>query len=774
MLFLSLFILGFSSLVSQIVMTRELIVSFYGNEFFIGWLLFGWLFWVGIGSIIIKTSREILGGLSLLIICHFVVSLLVPLSIFWVRFSKGLFTSAAGQIPDFMPALIISFFAVAPLCLVLGIQFTAASRYGILRQEKGDGHIFLRNNDKKMCPSPFSLGRAYFYEALGFVIGGLVFSYALVFLNEFQTSAIVIFLNLIAVFILLSFEKLSERKYFLIAAMVVACLGLICFLCSEQLNIRSAALRFPNEQLVETKNSIYGNLALTRTGQQLNFYESGLIVGTDKDEAFNEYLVSFPMLSNENPQKVLLIGTGFSGALSEILKYHPRQIFYMELDPSIIDLARRHIPDLRQTIDERGVLVIKEDPRRALKRIPKDLDVIIINLPNPSSALINRYFTDDFFKEVRWHLKPNGIMATHLVFAADSISGPLENLGASLYKTIQHNFSSVVILPDDILFIMASQAPLTRNPQELIRRLMARGVHHYFVNGPAIDYRYSTDRVWKTEKVFKDNKTAHINTDLHPQGYLYNLIYWLSIFHQGLAGLLASVMKINYIFILCMAIGLIMFLLFYCHPERSEGSHQYLDSSPLGLRMTNTRLLLIVAMSMGGFSLMSAEVMVIYGFQVFYGNLYYKIAWIISAFMAATALGALLGNKNQCAKFNKLVKLHLVIGAYFVLWFLLMRIAAQFQWLPSPDIWIIFGAGIGMLIGYEFSCANILLFSGQRRMDKSRIGTIYAADLIGSCLGALGVSVFMIPAYGIYKTLLFLIVINVVLAVVLRQVARQG
>ena len=758
MLFLSLFILGFSSLVSQIVMTRELIVSFYGNEFFIGWLLFGWLFWVGIGSIIIKSSRKMFGGLSLLITCHLAVSFLVPLSIFWIRFSKSIFTSAAGQIPDLMPALIISFFAVAPLCLVLGVQFIAASQYGF---EKGDGHIFLSLFFKKMCPSPFSkeggglLGKFYFYEALGFVIGGLVFSYVLVFLNEFQTSAILVFLNLIAVFILLFSEKLSERKYYLYAAMVIACLGLICFLCSEQLNTRSAALRFPNEQLVEIKNSIYGNLALTRTAQQLNFYESGLIVGTDKDEAFNEYLVSFPMLSNTHPQKVLLIGTGFSGALSEILKYHPRKIFYMELDPSIIDLARKHIPDLQQTMDEGGVLVIKEDPRRAIKKLPPDLDVVIINFPNPSTALINRYFTDDFFKEVRGHLKLNGIMATHLVFAADSISTPLENLGASLYKTIQHNFSSVVILPEDILFIMASQTPLTRDPQELISRLKARGIHHYFVNGPAINYRYGTDRVWKTEKIFNDNKTAQINTDFHPQGYLYNLIYWLSIFHQGLAGILVCIMRVNYLIILSMAIGFILLLLLVTKKTAAF-----------------EKPFLIAAMAVGGFSLMSAEVMVIYGFQVFYGNLYYKIAWIISAFMAATAVGALLGNKNQCANFNKLVKLHIGIGSYFVLWLLLMKMAAQFQWLPLPDIWIIFGAGIGMLIGYEFSCANILFFSGQGQMEKSRIGTIYAADLIGSCLGALGVSVFMIPAYGIYKTLLFLIIINFVLAVVLRRVAR--
>jgi spermidine synthase len=488
---------------------------------------------------------------------------------------------------------------------------------------------------------------------------------------------------------------------------------------------------------VETKNSIYGNLAITRTGAQLNFYESGLSVGTNQDEAFNEYLVHFPMLSNRTPQKVLLIGSGFSGALREILKYAPKQIFYTELDPSIIDLARAYIPAFRQVLNGGRVLVIKEDPRRSLKKLANDFDVIIINLPNPSTALINRYFTDDFFKEARGLLKPDGVMATHLVFAADSISGSLGNLGACLYKTIQRNFPSVVILPEDVLFILASQKSLPNDPQELIRRLRARGIHNYFVNGPAIVYRYTTDRVGKTEAVFKSNKTAQINSDLHPQGYLYNLIYWLSIFHQDLAGMLASVMKTNYFFILCL--GLFLFLL----PRKS---------------------LLIAAMSMGGFSLMSAEVIVIYGFQVFYGNLYYKIAWIISAFMAAVAAGTFWGNKNP--RF-KLTQLHLGIGIYFGLWLLLMWLAAQFQWVPLPGLWTVFGAGIGVLIGLEFSCANNLFFTGRKQTDKLRLGTIYAADLFGSCLGALGVSVFMIPAYGVYKTLIFLIILNAIMAVVL-------
>ena len=182
------------------------------------------------------------------------------------------------------------------------------------------------------------------------------------------------------------------------------------------------------------------------------------------------------------------------------------------------------------------------------------------------------------------------------MFAADSISEPLGNLGACLYKTIQRNFSSVVILPEDVLFILASPSPLIHDPQVLIQKLQDRGIHNYFVTGPAIFYRYTTDRVKQTMDIFKANKTARINYDLHPQGYIYNLIYWLSTFHQGPSMVISSIMRTNYILVLVLGICFVLLLpLFSGRP--------------------------IAAMAIGGFSLMAAEVIVIYGFQVFYGNL---------------------------------------------------------------------------------------------------------------------------------------------------------
>ncbi|MEI7999673.1 MAG: hypothetical protein WCH62_09250, partial [Candidatus Omnitrophota bacterium] len=412
MLSLSLIILGITSLVSQVVLTRELMISFYGNEFFIGWILFGWLLWVGIGSAFRRFFKKCSCSLSLLVICHLLIAFLIPLEITLIRVSKSFLTVTAGQIPDFIPSLIVSLFIIAPLCILLGAQFTVASVYF---------KKFQQHNEKDNL-----VGRAYFWEALGFVLGGLIFSFYLVALNEFQISAILILLNLIAVVGFLFFSKdLERRKNLFIFIVGLFFLGFVCLWRSQQLNTLTAALRFPNEQLVETKNSIYGNLAVTRTGNQYNFYQSGLPSGADKDDILNEHLVHFPMLSHVNPQKVLLVGTGFNGALREILKYNPQQIFYAAIDPALVDLAGKYIsPSLRQGLEDRRVIIIKGDLRHFLNELPTDFDVVIINLPNPSTALINRYFTDDFFKKMRLHLKSDGVLSTHLAFSADTVSVP--------------------------------------------------------------------------------------------------------------------------------------------------------------------------------------------------------------------------------------------------------------------------------------------------------------------------------------------------------------
>jgi spermidine synthase len=62
-LHVSLFYIGFGSILSQILLVREFLVSFYGNELSIGIIFACWLVWIGIGSAfgnkVIKRSQSI-------------------------------------------------------------------------------------------------------------------------------------------------------------------------------------------------------------------------------------------------------------------------------------------------------------------------------------------------------------------------------------------------------------------------------------------------------------------------------------------------------------------------------------------------------------------------------------------------------------------------------------------------------------------------------------------------------------------------------------------
>ena len=78
----SLLALGVTSAVTQVLMLRELLITFYGNEFFIGWTLFAWLLWTGIGAGVASGWRGHHGdGLTGLKICHLLAAILLPVTI---------------------------------------------------------------------------------------------------------------------------------------------------------------------------------------------------------------------------------------------------------------------------------------------------------------------------------------------------------------------------------------------------------------------------------------------------------------------------------------------------------------------------------------------------------------------------------------------------------------------------------------------------------------------------------------------------------------------
>lgn len=732
----SFIVLGVSSLIGQIIIIRELMINFYGNEFFIGWVLFAWLFWVGIGSLLLgKLFKKIECLLKIFISCHILVALFLFLEIYLIRLSKNIIGGVPGEIPNLIPALLYAFLIIAPLCLILGFQFVIANKTW-----------------KSFSKSKLSqlIGKSYFYETIGFVVGGLIFSYILIFVNEFKVSGILAWLNLIAAGFILALIR-KQLTFLKTATIILLIIFVGIFIWAKDINIETNKLRFPNQQLIESKNSIYGNVAVTKTNSQYNFFESGLLLGADKEEIFNEYLIHFPFLYHPNPKNILLIGAGFNGALGEILKHQPNNIYYLELDPQLIETTKKYISsELRQYLEDKRTKVVNLDGRYFLKTSQENFDIVIVNLPDPSTALINRFYTQEFLKEIQSHLNPQGILALHLSSSPNYLNPELENLQASLYKTIKKVFPHLIILPEDTNFFIASQDDiLNYNPGPLIQRLKERGIKNNFVTENYIEYRLTNDRISKVLDSLKTNEEAKINQDQYPISYYYNFVYWISHFHSGLAKSLTSISKIEFSWI----VGFFILLIVLGIVSRKKIS---------------SRSLLPLIMAVAGFSLMAAEMIIIFAFQVFYGYLYYKIGLIITALMIGMALGVWLGTKKiSGAKIKSLILIHgsiIVFCLIFLLgsWFL-------FQVSPKPSlaveiIFLSLAVLIGGIVGFEFPIINKLYLSKIKNPGQ-KAGTIYGADLLGSCLGASLISIFILPIFGIFQTLILIAILNVVILI---------
>jgi len=771
----SILVLGISSVVGQLLVIRELTVSFYGNEFFIGWILFSWLFWVGMGSIFLnKIFKNNYQPTKILVWCHILVAVFLPLEIFLSRISRILISGPTGQIPNLIPGLIYGFFVLAPICLLLGLQFAVFSRFW----KSFEGKIGLEK----------IIGKSYVFEAIGFVIGGLIFSYVFILFNEFLTASILAWLNLMAVFLILFLiTKSSLFLKYLTIILAIVFVGIAIF--SQNINYRINALRFPNQKLIETKNSPYGNIAVTETNSQYNFYESGLLIETSQEGFSTEETAHLPLLFHREPQKILLIGNGINGTLKEILKHWPSKVFYLELDPKMITVTEKYASsENRQILDDERIKIINADARNYFKKNPNLFDVIIVNLPNPSTALINRFYTEDFFQDIKTHLYPYGIFMIKLSLSANYFGPEIENLDNSIFKAIKNVFPSVLILPEDNHLFIGSLDKIDYDYWPLYSRIIIKDIQTNFINETYLKYRLNNDRI-KTLLNDLENNQAQINRDQKPIGYYYNFVYWISIFYPKLAKFFQSLTNIKFIWIIIFIfLGSILVLfssrvlspktgMDVAEGNRVEGST---PSEPRwgsrGKRENNTRKLLPFIMATAGFSLMAIEIIILFGFQVFYGYLYYKISLIIALLMTGMTLGGWLTFKNLGkAKIISLIKVHCLI----ILFSLLMLLGFNFLFnntiKPSAGIEIIFLLSamlIGAIIGFEFPIVNKLYLENKNDASK-KVGIIYGADLIGSCLGASLVSIFLLPIFGIYETLIVLGILNFLLVIYLTLSASK-
>ncbi len=707
---LVLVLIGFTAVTAQIVLMRELLVLFSGAEISLGLMLASWLLWTAAGSGILgrftpRHPQRLLATLDILI------ALALPLTILAARVAKAALQTAPGEMMGPGAMLAASLVALGPFCVISGWLFSAGSRLYALEENVAAAQ---------------ATGSVYLLEAAGSGAGGLVAGLVLIrYLDAVEIALIIAVLNLAAAGWLL-FRRRSIALAVLAAAVCIP-------VFAPRLETASLARLWRPFDIVDVRNSVYGNLVLAGREGSRTLYENGLPVFTVPGLEAAEKAVHYALLEHAAPRTLLLIGGGAGGSAAEALK-HPTlaRVDYVELDPEILALAEKYklIPR-----DPR-LHVHNSDGRLFLKTTDASFDVIIVNLPDPQTAQLNRFYTVEFFREAARRLAPGGVLSFGLTSSENYISPERAAFFRCIHKTLDAVFPEVRFLPGDTLHFFASNQPgtLVTSAQALLDRLRSRKIQTSYVSEAFLPFELTPDRVDNLAARIRPLPDTPLNRDFAPIAYYFDVVLWGTRFNLTASRWLTRLAGIGFgNCLLAVALAALLasiLLLVQRRPASVAGCS-------------------VLAV---GFTTMGLEILLLLGFQAVYGYVYHQLAILIAMFMGGMALGSWRGLRAR-SNLRRLALLQTAAAASPLALCLLMEALPA---LRTAFVFPVLALFCGLIGGYQFPVASRIYFSDRPGRSP---GALYALDLAGSCFGALLIGAFLIPLFGFRRTALVMAVV---------------
>lgn len=721
----SIFVTGLSGIVAQIVLLRELLVSFNGNELTLGIILANWLISEGLGAyvlgrIIEKNQAKISVFISLVLI----FCLVLPLSVYFCRVFKGLIGVPFGEPPGLSVIFLTSFLIILPVSFCHGALFSTA------------------------CKITSKIGRVYAWETIGTLIGGLLYTYFLIPLfNSFQVIFVVLLLNIVLCLQLFKYTQTKLLKLGLIATLVY--ISLFGFY-TKDIQIYSINRQWPKQEILASTNSVYGNITVTKSNQQHTFYYNGspLIVAPFANIPFIEDFANLPLLFNDSPKKILLLGAGTGGLINELLKHNINTIDYAELDPLIIQLVRKFPTDLTQKeLTDRKVKIINADSKAFLRKTTAKFDVILLGLSMPSDLLINRLFTKEFFLLVKSHLNQGGIFSFCIPGSFTYLSQELKDLNACILNALYEVYPYVRIIPGDYNIILASDLVKISQvtAEEISQRMDERKINTKNLTPAYFDYRLNNQQLtWFKSSML--NATRKINTDFKPFAVFVTTILWNKQFFPPAAEFLKAmqILDLKILLLLILLITIISFLVISRSIEKIRVSTAYCIFTT-------------------GFFAMLVNLILVFSYQVVYGYLYQMIGLLMSILMTGIALGSIVISANIKRIKNTLklfVSLEILIMIFSLfLGFAILTISSHTSFAQIVFLILFFFAGF--LTGAEFPLASQIYLVKSNTGIGQTSGVLYFFDLVGGWLAGIFGGIIFLPILGLINTCLVIVFLKI-------------
>jgi spermidine synthase len=734
--YIAILIMGFSGLVAEILLLREFLIIFSGNEFSIGVILANWLILEAFGAFVLgRTVEKVKNKLETLTLITLLFSLSSLIAIYLIRILKGMMGVSIGESIGFLPLIYSSFLILLPVSVLHGALFTFSCQIYSIFSDQDES----------------SAGRVYAYETVGTVIGGIACTYLVIpYLDTFQASSGLAVLNSIACLALLA-PHWKTGRYQKITLTFTGVITILFFVLTSQahkLHTYSISAQWKNLNIVHYQNSQYGNICVIENEGQYIFFQDGIpnIFTPIPDIPFVEEFTHLPLLAHPEPKRLLILSGGAGGVINEAIK-HPsiETIEYAELDPLIIELIEKFPTPLTESeLKDNRVIIRHMDGRLLLKTTRNKYDLIFVGVTEPSNLQTNRFYTKEFFSLVRERLNERGILVLGLPGSLAYATDELKNLNSSIFHTLKSVFPNIRAIPGygtNLFLISDSQEVLSLDKNLIIERLDQRNIKTEVMIPWHIEQTLHQGwQGWFTNYI--DGSSQKINSDYYPIGVFYSVSHWNALFAPSIRWLFGQLEKISLWTIVLSFV--ILLLLYFIVPSKRKR----LSQGGISLAIFTT-----------GFAGMMFDLMIIFTFQSIYGHVFSWIGLLVAAFMAGAACGAVLVTNvidriKDCYKFFARIELTIIcfsMMCILIVFIPYVNLGGADELFLFRSLFLVLSFISGLLIGAQFPLANKLYLTDGKSITKAA-GTLYAADLLGGWLGGVLGAVVLLPVLGLVGT----------------------
>lgn len=722
--------MGFHALAAQVVLIREMLVVVAGHELSIGMIMASWL--TGIfagawGTISIRRTWVFSHrALCRLLAISTVLSMGVLLGVrelrSWVSVAPG------APIPALSSVLAMVGFLL-PQAVLVGAMFPMASALAA-----GGAESTAR-----------AIGRVYFCEALGSLLGGLALTFLLI--PSLHGPGILAWTGMItSLLAALGVFRLSRQGglgFGLVGVFWGLALagGVMSFIQEWSAQRRWGALH-PGIERILTVDSPYQNIELGRLEAQFTLFGNGRPLVTFPDPVEAAPLVHILMHQEPTPKRILMVGGGPASTIPLFLEYSVELIQLVELDPMVFEVSKRFLtPELKGGLEDPRVRVEHLDARFLISKLPsRSFDAVVVQMGDPSTGLLNRYHTLEFFQGLSRILKPGGLLVHGVTGSVNYLGPELERFLGMIYRSLRAVFPEVRVMPGERTLFWAAKLKerISLDPETLAGRpspgeQIPKALFFTWIQPHQV-------AIWE-EALSKSQEEP--NRDEQPRSIIHFLALWEKLSGTSFgAHTLRSMEGMGWGWIFC-GLGLLI------------------AASLWGGRGFCSERIPLMVLGVTGFTAMAQEMVCLYLYQAVWGYLYSRVGLLVGVFMAGLAAGGVWAtrmlNKGRRASLGALLALQgamTLLCASIPLFWVNRLLSKSISQPPAPEaqavacLWM-FLAGFATGGSFPLACGVMDRASSSAGVTAGRAS---AWDHLGAAIGALLGGVFLVPTLGLAQT----------------------